>query len=297
MHWQELIASPGVILADGAMGTMLFEAGLQFGEPPERWNVDYPERVQAVHQAYLQAGSRILLTNTFGGNRWRLSLHKLEGRARELVEAGARTTRAAVEAAGGRALVAGDIGPSGSLLAPLGELEEAEAVTGFAEQAEALLAGGADVIWIETMSDLGEVAAAVRGVRQASSEVPILTTMTFDTHGRTMMGVTPEKAVQTLSQQGAAAVGGNCGNGPEEILGVLEKMHAVSPQMVLIAKANAGLPTLVNGRAVYAATPESMGEYAQAAAARGARIVGACCGSTPAHLQAMATALAGRLAG
>jgi len=279
------------------MGTMLFEAGLQFGEPPERWNVDHPERVQAVHQAYLQAGSRILLTNTFGGNRWRLSLHKLEGRARELVEAGARNTRAAVEAAGGRALVAGDIGPSGSLLAPLGELEEAEAVTGFAEQAEALLAGGADVIWIETMSDLGEVAAAVRGVRQASSDVPILTTMTFDTHGRTMMGVTPEKAVQTLSQQGAAAVGGNCGNGPEEILGVLEKMRAASPQTILIAKANAGLPTLVNGRAVYAATPESMGEYARAAAERGARIVGACCGSTPAHLQAMATALAGRLAG
>jgi len=297
MHWQELIDSPGVILADGAMGTMLFEAGLQFGEPPERWNVDHPERVQAVHQAYLQAGSRILLTNTFGGNRWRLSLHKLEGRARELVEAGARNTRAAVEAAGGRALVAGDIGPSGSLLAPLGELEEAEAVTGFAEQAEALLAGGADVIWIETMSDLGEVAAAVRGVRQASSDVPILTTMTFDTHGRTMMGVTPEKAVQTLSQQGAAAVGGNCGNGPEEILGVLEKMRAASPQTILIAKANAGLPTLVNGRAVYAATPESMGEYARAAAERGARIVGACCGSTPAHLQAMATALAGRLAG
>jgi len=297
MHWQELIDSPGVILADGAMGTMLFEAGLQFGEPPERWNVDHPERVQAVHQAYLQAGSRILLTNTFGGNRWRLSLHKLEGRARELVEAGARNTRAAVEAAGGRALVAGDIGPSGSLLAPLGELEEAEAVTGFAEQAEALLAGVADVIWIETMSDLGEVAAAVRGVRQASSDVPILTTMTFDTHGRTMMGVTPEKAVQTLSQQGAAAVGGNCGNGPEEILGVLEKMRAASPQTILIAKANAGLPTLVNGRAVYAATPESMGEYARAAAERGARIVGACCGSTPAHLQAMATALAGRLAG
>ena len=297
MHWQELIDSPGVILADGAMGTMLFEAGLQFGEPPERWNVDHPERVQAVHQAYLQAGSRILLTNTFGGNRWRLSLHKLEGRARELVEAGARNTRAAVEAAGGRALVAGDIGPSGSLLAPLGELEEAEAVAGFAEQAEALLAGGADVIWIETMSDLGEVAAAVRGVRQASSDVPILTTMTFDTHGRTMMGVTPEKAVQTLSQQGAAAVGGNCGNGPEEILGVLEKMRAASPQTILITKANAGLPTLVNGRAVYAATPESMGEYARAAAERGARIVGACCGSTPAHLQAMATALAGRLAG
>ena len=296
MNWQEMIAAPGVILADGAMGTMLFEAGLQFGDSPERWNVDHPERIQAVHQAYLQAGSRILLTNTFGGNRWRLSLHKLEGRARELVEAGARNTRAAVEAAGGRALVAGDIGPSGSLLAPLGELDEDDAVAGFAEQAEALLEGGVDVIWIETMSDLGEVAAAVRGVRKASSEVPILTTMTFDTRGFTMMGVSPEKAVQALAQLGAAAIGGNCGNGPEEILGVIEKMRATAPQTLLIAKANAGLPTLVEGRAVYAATPESMADYALAAVERGARIVGACCGSTPTHLRAMADGMKDRLA-
>jgi len=296
MNWQEMIAAPGVILADGAMGTMLFEAGLQFGESPERWNVEHPERVQAVHQAYLKAGSRILLTNTFGGNRWRLSLHGLEPRTREFVEAGARNTRFAVEATGGRALVAGDIGPSGSLLAPLGELDEAEAVAGFAEQAEALLEGGVDVIWIETMSDLGEVTAAVRGVRQASADVPILTTLTFDTHGHTMMGVTPEKALQVLSQQGAAAIGGNCGNGPEEILGVIEKMRAASPTATLIAKANAGLPTLVGGRAVYAATPESMAEYALAAADRGARIVGACCGSTPAHLRAMADSLGNRLA-
>ena len=294
MNWQEMIAAPGVILADGAMGTMLFEAGLQFGESPERWNVEHPERVQAVHQAYLEAGSRILLTNTFGGNRWRLSLHGLEPRAQEFVEAGARV---AVEAAGGRALVAGDIGPSGSLLAPLGELDEADAVAGFAQQAEALLDGGVDVIWIETMSDLGEVTAAVRGVRQASADVPILATMTFDTHGHTMMGVTPEKAWQVLSQQGAAAIGGNCGNGPEEILGVIEKMRAASPGAILIAKANAGLPTLVGGRAVYAATPEMMAEYAQAAADRGARVVGACCGSTPAHLRAMAEALRNRLAG
>ena len=295
MNWQEMIAAPGVILADGAMGTMLFEAGLQFGDSPERWNVDYPERVQAIHQAYLQAGSRILLTNTFGGNRWRLSLHKLEGRARELVEAGARTARAAADATGERALVAGDIGPSGSLLAPLGELDEDDAVAGFAEQAEALLEGGVDVIWIETMSDLGEVTAAVRGVRKASSDVPILTTMTFDTRGFTMMGVSPEQAAQALAQLGAAAIGGNCGNGPEEILGVIEKMRAVSPQALLIAKANAGLPTLVDGRAVYGATPESMAEYARAAVERGARIVGACCGSTPTHLRAMADGLKHRL--
>ncbi|MCJ7512663.1 MAG: homocysteine S-methyltransferase family protein [Anaerolineales bacterium] len=294
--WQDLIAVPGLILADGAMGTMLFEAGLQFGDSPERWNVEHPERVQAVHRAYLEAGSRLLLTNTFGGNRWRLSLHGLESRGREFVEAGARNARASVEAAGGRALVAGDIGPSGSLLAPLGELDEAEAVAGFAEQAEALLEGGVDVIWIETMSDLGEVATAVRGVRQASESVPILATMTFDTRGHTMMGVSPEKAVQQLLALGAAAIGGNCGNGPEEILEVVERMRAVSPQAIVIAKANAGLPTLVGGHAVYAASPESMAEYARAAAGRGARIIGACCGSTPAHLQAMGEVLRDQLA-
>jgi methionine synthase I (cobalamin-dependent) len=146
------------------------------------------------------------------------------------------------------------------------------------------------------MSDLGEVAAAVRGVRTASAVVPILTTMTFDTRGFTMMGVSPEKAVQALAELGAAAIGGNCGNGPEEILGVIEKMRAASPQTLLIAKANAGLPTLVEGRAVYAATPEAMAGYAQAAVERGARIVGACCGSTPAHLRAMANGLKDRLA-
>ncbi len=294
--WEDLTGESGLILADGAMGTMLFDAGLQLGEAPERWNVDHPDRVRAVHQAYLEAGSRIILTNTFGGNRWRLSLHKLEARAREFVVAGARNARAAVEAAGGRAVVAGDIGPSGSLLTPLGELEEAEAVAGFAAQAEALLEGGSDVIWIETMSDLGEVAAAVHGVRQASKRVPILTTMTFDTRGHTMMGVSPERAVEELTRLEAAAIGGNCGNGPDEILGVIEKMRAAVPEALLVAKANAGLPTLVEGRAVYAASPESMAEYAQAAAARGARIIGACCGSTPSHLRAMAEALGERLA-
>ncbi len=289
--WESLLESSGVILADGAMGTMLFAAGLQFGDPPESWNTLHPDRVQAVHRGYLEAGSRVILTNTFGGNRFRLALHGLEGRVEELNQAAVAAARRAIEESGRDALIAGDVGPSGAILAPLGEMSFDEAAAGFAEQARALAAAGVDLFWIETMSDLEEVRAAVEGVRQAAPDLPVITTMTFDTHGRTMMGVTPEQAVRALSGWGAAAVGGNCGNGPEEILGVLEKMKAEAPGVILVAKANAGLPELVNGRAVYRAGPEVMAEYAKAAAAAGARVIGACCGSTPAHLKAMAAAL------
>ncbi|HET7009866.1 MAG TPA: betaine--homocysteine S-methyltransferase [Anaerolineales bacterium] len=293
-RWRRLLDRPEVVLADGAMGTMLFESGLQFGDPPERWNVEYPDRVRSIHRGYLEAGSRLILTNTFGGNRFRLGLHGLENRVSELNLAGALIARAEVDASGQEALVAGDIGPSGTILAPLGDTTFEEASAAFHEQARALLKAGVDVIWIETMSDLEEMRAAVEGVRQASPDVPLLTTMTFDTRGHTMMGVSPEQAVTALRSWGASAIGGNCGNGPEEILGVLEKMHAAAPEVILVAKANAGVPTLVQGQAVYGATPDTMADYARAAAGLGARIIGACCGSTPAHLRAMARALGGQ---
>ena len=289
--WSELLAQPGVILADGAMGTMLMANGLAFGNSPELWNVDEPQRVGEIHAAYVQAGARILLTNTFGGNRFRLQLHNLQERAAELNRAAARLAR---EAAGGAALVAGDIGPSGGILAPLGELEPEAAVAGFAEQAAALVEGGVDVIWLETMSSLEEMRAAFDGVRRASADIPIITTMTFDTRGRTMMGVTPERAAQTLSGWGAVAVGGNCGNRPEEILEVVAKMRAMAPAATLVAKANAGVPHLLAGRPVYGAGPDDMARYAIAAAEAGARVIGACCGSTPDHLRAMRNALAAK---
>ena len=288
---QTLLEASEIILADGAMGTMLFEAGLQFGDPPEVWNIAHPDRVRAVQRGYLQAGAQMLLTNTFGGNRFRLAMHNLDRRVAELNRTGAVTLRAEVEAAGNHALVAGDIGPSGEILAPLGTLEYGDAVAGFAEQAQALISGGVDVIWIETMSALEEMRAAMEGVRQVSPDTPIIATMTFDTRGRTMMGVTPEQAVKAMSEWGAAAVGGNCGNGPDEILGVIQKMHAAAPDMVLVAKSNAGLPELVHGKAVYTTGPQAMAGYSAAVKAAGARIIGACCGSTPAHLQAMAEVL------
>jgi 5-methyltetrahydrofolate--homocysteine methyltransferase len=289
--WNELISQPGVILADGAMGTMLMARGLVFGNAPELWNVEQPQRVGDIHRAYVQAGAQVILTNTFGGNRFRLQLHTLQDRAAELNRAAARLAR---EMAGTQAIVAGDIGPSGGILAPLGELEPEQAVDGFGEQAAALIEGGVDVIWLETMSSLEEMRAAFDGVRRASADIPIITTMTFDTRGRTMMGVTPEHAATTLNGWGAAAVGGNCGNGPDEILAVISKMRAAVPDALLVAKANAGVPHLAAGRPVYGAGPAEMAQYAAAAADAGARLIGACCGSTPEHLQAMQAALAAK---
>jgi 5-methyltetrahydrofolate--homocysteine methyltransferase len=280
------------MITDGAMGTVLFSSGLDQGDPPELWNVDHPERVAAVHQAYFDAGAQVMLTNTFGGNRYRLMLHNSQDRVEEVNHAAAVILREVVTKNGDKALVAGDIGPSGQVLTPYGELSFQEAKEGFAQQAEALISGGVDLIWIETMSDLEEVRAAVEGTRQFSADIPIVTTMTFDTHGHTMMGVSPEQALETLSSLGPEALGGNCGNGPDEIIEVIQKMHQVDPDLTLVAKANAGIPELVGGKPVYRASPATMADYAVNSYQAGARIIGACCGSTPDHIKAIAQALA-----
>ncbi len=288
---ESILAESPYILADGAMGTMLFAGGLEHGGAPELWNVEHPDRVAAVHRAYLEAGSQLLLTNTFGANRLRQSLHGYQSRVSEFNRAASQLLRQVIAESGKEAVVAGDIGPTGGVLQPYGEMSYQEAVDAFAEQASALIEGGVDLIWTETMADLEEVRAAVEGIRQVSADIPVITTMTFDTRGRTMMGVTPEKAANTLSSYGAVAVGGNCGNGPDEIIGVVEKMHATAPQALLVAKANAGVPTLVAGKPVYRATPEDMAGYASQVYTAGARIIGACCGSTPDHIRAIAEAL------
>jgi len=290
-RFRALLDEGGPILADGAMGTMLFSAGLQFGDPPELWNLAHPDVIRRIHRGYLDAGSRILMTNTFGGNRLRLGMHGNEDRVDELNRTAAILLKAEVNAAGGTALVAGDIGPSGEIVAPLGTLEYDVAVDVFREQAASLIAGGVDLIWIETMSDLNEIKAAIQGVRQASAGIALIATMTFDTRGHTMMGVSPEDAVAHLAAWGADAVGGNCGNGPDELIPVVAKMHAAAPDVVLVAKSNAGMPELVDFQAVYKASPELMAGTAVEMRDSGARIVGGCCGNTPAHLQAMADAL------
>jgi 5-methyltetrahydrofolate--homocysteine methyltransferase len=288
---QELLASGQPVIADGAMGTMLFAHGLPRGGSPELWNVEEPERIRAIHRAYIEAGAQIILTNTFGGSRLRLSLHDLADRAAELNRAAAVLARAEADAAAHPVVVAGDIGPTGRLLEPYGDIAFDTAMEVFAEQARALVEGGADVLWIETMADLEEVRAAVEGARHAAPDMPLVVTMTFDTGGRTMFGVTPEKALQTIGGFDVLALGGNCGNGPAEIEGVISKMRAASPEAVLIAKSNAGMPRLEGGLPVYDATPEIMGEHAIRVHDLGANIIGGCCGSTPEHIRAIARAL------
>jgi methionine synthase I (cobalamin-dependent) len=289
---QDLLDQGGYIITDGAMGTILFAAGLEHGDPPELWNINHPERVAEVHKTYIAAGSQVLLTNTFGGNRYRLSLHNAQDEVAEANRAAAKILRQVADESDSVLIVAGDIGPSGEVLAPYGELAFQDAKDGFSEQAAALIEGDVDLIWIETMSDLEEVRAAVEGAREVSPDIPIVTTMTFDTHGRTMMGVTPEQAYETLSSFNVVALGGNCGNGPEEIIEVISKMSSLNNGKPLVAKANAGIPELVKGKAVYRATPETMADYAINAYNAGARIIGGCCGSTPDHIAAIKLALA-----
>lgn len=290
---QELLASADglPVIADGGMGTMLFNSGLINGESPELWNVTNPEKVATIHRGYIEAGAQIVLTNTFGCNRYRLQLHKLEDRAAELNKAAAYIVVREAEAADHPVVVAGDIGPSGGILLPLGELAYEDAVAAFEEQARALVEGGVDVLWVETMSDLNEVRAAVEGCRRAAPDFPVVATMTFDTHGHTMMGVSPEKALEGLLEMDLVALGGNCGNGTAEIEGVIRKMRAQNQDVVLVAKSNAGMPRLEGGRAVYDATPADLAQYALNVRELGANIIGACCGSTPDHIRAMNVAL------
>jgi 5-methyltetrahydrofolate--homocysteine methyltransferase len=296
-RFHEVLAEGGTVLADGAMGTMLFASGLQFGDPPEVWNLTQPEVIRRIHRGYLDAGSRLVMTNTFGGNRLRLGLHNLDARVAELNQTAAVLLRSEVDAmdgSGPAALVAGDIGPTGAIMAPTGTLQYEEAVDVFAEQAAALVAGGVDLIWIETMSDLIEVKAAIEGVRRVAPGIALITTMTFDTRGSTMMGVSPEQAVVALDAWGADAVGGNCGNGPDELVAVMRRMRSAAPDVVLVAKSNAGMPELIDMRAVYRADPEYMASEALEMRDAGATIVGGCCGTTPDHIRAMAGVLAVR---
>ncbi|MEE8568601.1 MAG: homocysteine S-methyltransferase family protein [Anaerolineales bacterium] len=288
---QELIATGEPILTDGGMGTMLLSLGLPRGVEPELWNVERPEEIRKIHRGYIEAGAQIILTNSLGGNRQRLSFHGLVDRVVELNIAAAGLARAEAEAAEASVVVAGSMGPTGAVMAPLGDLTFEQAKLAFVEQAGSLVDGGVDVLWIETMSDLEEVRAAVEGCRQVAPDVPIVATMTFDTHGHTVMGVSPQTAAEALSGLNLMALGGNCGNGPDEIEAAIGKMHSVVPDVVLVAKSNAGAPRIEGDHQVYDATPEIMADHALRVHHLGARIIGACCGSTPEHIRAMGRAL------
>ncbi len=276
----------GVLMGDGAMGTMLQSAGLEPGDAPERLNVENPEAVLSVHAAYLEAGSDLVTTNTFGGNRFRLDLHDAGDHVCEWNKAGAAIARRAAEAEAREVLVAGSVGPTGALLEPVGDLSFDEAKREFSVQCAALAEGGADIILIETMSDLEEVRAAVEGAR-AAGDLPVLCTMTFDTHGRTMMGTSPEEAVRAAVDLGILAFGSNCGNGPDQMEKISEKMLETSPGIPLIIQSNAGIPRMEGEQVVYDVDPDRMARHAGRLRELGVRYIGGCCGTGPEHIRAM----------
>ncbi|MGD9510913.1 MAG: betaine--homocysteine S-methyltransferase, partial [Geminicoccaceae bacterium] len=289
-----LLSARPVLLADGGMGTGLFGLGLATGDSPELWNVLHPDRVAAVHHGFVAAGSDIILTNSFGGTRHRLKLHQAQDRVAELNIAAAQVARDVADAAGREVLVAGSMGPTGELIAPLGAMTMDEAAAAFAEQARALAEGGVDLLWIETMSSAEEVEAAVAGA--AGAGLPVVVTLSFDTNGRTMMGITPEAAVELFRRlpHAPAAFGANCGTGPGQLLAaVLGLADAGGDDAVLVAKGNCGIPEYRDGQICYSGTPEVMAEYARLARDSGARVIGGCCGTTAAHEAAMRAALDG----
>lgn len=283
----------GPVAADGAMGTALIAAGLPVGMPPEAWLLTDAgaAAVAAVQRAHVAAGARVILTCTFGANPLRLADGTAAGRTAEVCRAAAAVARAA---AGRDVVVGGSIGPTGALLAPYGELDPGAAREAFAAQAAALATAGVDVLWVETMADLAEARAAVEGARDAAPGLPIVATLTFE-RGRTLFGDRPEAVAEALAGLGVAAAGANCGAGFEAVLDVLPGFGSGAPGLPLVAKANAGRPVVGPGGAVtYPATPADAAVYARRAVELGASVVGGCCGTTAAHVAAIAGALEGR---
>jgi 5-methyltetrahydrofolate--homocysteine methyltransferase len=291
----DLLATRDVLLADGATGTNFFQRGLESGHPPELWNEEHPDRVQGLHRDFVEAGADIILTNSFGGTRQRLKLHHAQDRVFELAELAARLACEVAEAAERPVVVAGSVGPTGELFEPMGALTHDVAVASFREQIAGLKAGGADVIWIETMSSAEEVRAAAQAA--IDEGMPYTATCSFDTAGRTMMGIMPDAMAAMFDGLAVAplAFGANCGVGASDILVSVAAMctggHAV------IAKGNCGVPQFQGTEIVYSGTPELMGVYVRMAADTGVRIVGGCCGTSPEHLASMRRALDERVPG
>lgn len=287
----ELLATREWLLGDGATGTNLFAMGLEAGEAPELWNVDQPAKIRALYDGSINAGSDIFLTNSFGGTAARLKLHNAQDRVRELNRVAAEIGREAADASGRKIAVAGSVGPTGEIMEPLGPLSYAGAVEMFEEQAAGLLEGGVDVLWVETISAPEEFKAAAEAF--ANLNAPWVGTMSFDTAGRTMMGMTSEAMVEMLGglDHQPIAFGANCGVGASDLLRTLLGFKAANPNLPVIAKGNAGIPKYVDGAIKYDGTPELMGQYAVLARNAGARIIGGCCGTMPEHLEKMKEAL------
>jgi 5-methyltetrahydrofolate--homocysteine methyltransferase len=290
---EALIAEKGVLLADGATGTNLFAMGLPAGEAPELLNDTAPDTIGQLHQHFVDAGADIILTNSFGGTRHRLKLHHAQDRVIELNRKAAEIARSVADKAGRKVIVAGSVGPTGELLQPLGALTYEGAVEAFAEQIEGLKAGGAEIAWIETMSAPEEIRAAAEAAIRVG--LPYTYTGSFDTAGRTMMGLLPKDIHGVADGLGSRplAVGANCGVGASDILASLLDMSAARPEATIIVKGNCGIPQFHGSEIHYSGTPELMADYVRLAVDAGAKIIGGCCGTTFAHLAAMREALDG----
>ena len=280
------LAAGSLLVADGATGTSYQAMGSEIGVAPEEWVYDHPEKVLELHRAFIAAGAEIILTDSFGGSALRLRESKLAGRASELNRRAAELARVAASEATG-ILVAGSIGPTGMLMEPYGELTRAAAVSTFAEQAGALVAGGVDLVVLETFFALDEALAAIEGV-QTTSDRPLVVCFSFDRGTRTMMGLSPTQMVEAVVPCGVAAIGANCGRSLETMEAVVTEMAGINAGTPLWVKPNAGLPVMDGDTARYDTSPATMAAYAGRFLELGARIVGGCCGTSPAHLAAIA---------
>ncbi len=286
-----LLSTRDWLMADGATGTNLFNMGLSSGDAPEMWNIEKADNIRKLYQGAVDAGSDIFLTNSFGANASRLKLHNLQGRTHELNKIAAELGREIADKAGRPVVVAGSMGPTGEIFAPMGSMTHEIAVEVFHEQAEGLKAGGADVLWVETISAAEEFRAAAEAARLAG--MPWCGTMSFDTAGRTMMGITSASLADLVEKlpHPPLAFGANCGVGASDLMRTILGFAAQGSALPIIAKGNAGIPKYHDGHIHYDGTPALMAEYAVLARDAGAKIIGGCCGTMPEHLRAMHEAL------
>jgi 5-methyltetrahydrofolate--homocysteine methyltransferase len=285
----ERLATRKILVSDGAWGTMLQAQGLQSGDCCEEWNISHPEAVRSIAAAYARAGADLVLTNTFGGSRAKLSKAGHGDQVTLYNEAGARLSREGAP----DCIVAASVGPTGEFLEPVGELTAEQMESIFSEQIAAILEGGVKVLCIETMSAGEEAVCAIEAARKLDPALEIIVTMTFNGSAkgfRTMMGVSPEKAARILTEAGADIIGANCGNGVEQMITIAREMRAASNRPILI-HANAGLPELKEGKTVFKQTPEEMAHRVKELVEAGAGIIGGCCGTTPAHIAAIRKAV------
>ncbi|MGD2253284.1 MAG: homocysteine S-methyltransferase family protein [Anaerolineales bacterium] len=282
----ERLKAGEVLIADGATGTNYQKMGLAAGKSPEAWVFEAPEKVLAQHQTFIEAGSDIILSNSFGGTGVRLENSAHTGRAAELNRTAAELARQAAAQREG-VMVAGSMGPTGALMKPLGPLAREQAVETYAEQAEALAEGGVDFLLVETMFAIEEALAAIEGARQRT-DLPLVCSFSFDRGEHTMMGVSPEQMVEALKPLSLAAMGANCGHSLDDAQKVLEQIVASEPGVPLWIKPNAGTPRQGEHGPEYDLAPEEMARYAVGFVKLGAQVVGGCCGSTPEHVRAIA---------